>query len=81
MKKYLIFTISFLLLFTLLQISSGLFLTATYTPDFSESLGMSNTLSQEVIFVQSSQIPTLIIAVLSAISAYFILNKVAKRIE
>ncbi|MGE7767425.1 hypothetical protein [Peribacillus sp. NPDC096540] len=79
MKKYLIFIISFLLLFTLLQISTGLFLTAIYTPDFSESLGMGNTLSKEVVFVQNSQMPTLIIAVLSATLAYFILNKVVKK--
>ncbi|RRN70514.1 hypothetical protein EI200_13670 [Peribacillus simplex] len=76
MKKYLFFTISFLLIFMILQVLSGLILTAAYAPDFSGHIG--GTLSNEVIFVQRSEMPLMIIAAISAVSAYFILNKVSK---
>ncbi|MFE3974705.1 MULTISPECIES: hypothetical protein [unclassified Peribacillus] len=78
MKKYLFFTISFLVIFMILQVLSGLILTAAYAPDFSGSGHIGGTLSNEVIFVQRSEMPIMIIAAISAVSAYFILNKVAK---
>ncbi|MGE7185973.1 hypothetical protein ACQKKK_18905 [Peribacillus sp. NPDC006672] len=78
MKKYLFFTISFLLIFMILQVLSGFILTAAYAPDFSGSGHIGGTLSNEVIFGQSSKMPLMIIASISAVSAYFILNKVTK---
>ncbi|MUK90616.1 hypothetical protein GMD78_19855 [Ornithinibacillus sp. L9] len=74
MKKYIIFIISFLILFSLFQVLSGLFLTYVYTPDIAEAWGMGANLSQEVA-IKSSQSPflfTLFLALLSATIAYFI---------
>jgi len=78
MKKYIIFLVNFILLFSLTQILSGMLLTATYTPDISEAWKMSTNLPQEVVFVKSSTIPILIITVLSASLAYLIPNLMKK---
>ncbi|BDG47434.1 MULTISPECIES: hypothetical protein [Parageobacillus] len=72
MKKYMIFLVSFVLLFSLTQMLSGILLTATYNPDLSETRNISANLPQEVVFGESSAVPTLILAVLSATIAYFI---------
>ena len=72
MKKYLIFLSSFLLLFTLLHISAGLLVTATYTPDPTNAWELSHPLTQEVTFGDRSQIPTLLIATLAATLAYLV---------
>ncbi|WP_285768752.1 hypothetical protein [Peribacillus sp. SI8-4] len=74
MKKYLFFMVSFLLLFTVLQVISGLLLTAAYAPDFSGSTptdGFSVMISQ-------TQVPVMIFSALSAVMAYFISNRVMK---
>lgn len=79
MKKYAIFAISFILLFTLFQVLSGMLLTFTYTPDIEEAWNMSANLPQETM-IKSSHNPfllTLFIAFLSASIAYFIPKKIA----
>nr|WP_285890723.1 hypothetical protein [Mesobacillus maritimus] len=71
MKKYVVFILSFVLLYTVFQILSGLLLTALYTPDLSS---INNNTSQEVVFGQTSIIPfsgTLLVATL----AYFLSQK------
>lgn len=79
MKKYIIFSISFIGVFTLLQVVSGLFLTLTYTPDMTGTLSMGTILSQETLIVGSdSVLPALLIAFLSASIAYFIPKKFTK---
>ncbi|GAB3053746.1 hypothetical protein [Virgibacillus ainsalahensis] len=80
MKKYIIFAISFILLFSLFQVLSGMFLTLTYTPDISEAWNRSADLSQEVVIKGSgsSFLLTLSIAFLSATIAYFIPKKITK---
>jgi len=70
LKKYFVFIIRFLLLYTVFQILSGTVLTAFYTPDFSAKTG---SLSQEVVFGEPSSIPLLI-----ATTAYFLAQKVLK---
>ncbi|MFJ7640183.1 MULTISPECIES: hypothetical protein [unclassified Peribacillus] len=77
MKKYAIFILSFLLLFTLLHISAGLLLTATYTPDPTNAQ-LSLPLTQEVTFGDQSQIPTLLIATVAATLAYLVPTKWGK---
>ena len=72
MKKYAIFLSSFMLLFTLLHISAGLLVTATYTPDPTNAWELSHPLTQEVTFGDQSQIPTLLIATLAATLAYLV---------
>ncbi|GCD82773.1 hypothetical protein [Parageobacillus thermoglucosidasius] len=72
MKKYMIFLVSFVLLFSLTQMLSGILLTATYNPDLLETRNISANLSQKVVFGKSSAVPTLILTVLSATIACFI---------
>lgn len=78
MKKYLIFILSFFLLFFILQISSGILLTATYTPEITDAWYKSQSLTQEVAFGEQSQIPTILMAGLAATLAYFVPKKWAK---
>ncbi|MGE8082048.1 hypothetical protein [Peribacillus loiseleuriae] len=72
MKKYLVFIISFILLYTVFQILSGVMLTAFYTPDFS---AIEGNYSQEVGFGKVSSIP-LLVTLLIATLAYFLSQKV-----
>jgi quinol-cytochrome oxidoreductase complex cytochrome b subunit len=61
MKKYLLFAGSFILSYIVLQVVSGLLLTAFYTPEFpSEAAGLPS----QVEFGETNSIP-LIISVLS----------------
>ena len=80
MKKYINFSISFIIAFILLEVVYGLFLTLTYTPDITETWNMGTTLSQETVIVGShkSILPTIFIAFLSAAIAYFIPNKLIR---
>ncbi|GEL78456.1 hypothetical protein [Tenuibacillus multivorans] len=78
MKKYFLFAISFILLFSLFQVLSGMFLTYSYTPDIEEAWNYSANLSQEVV-IKGSYAPfllTLLFAFLSATIAYFISKKI-----
>jgi len=84
MKKYIVFAISFILLFSLFQllfqVLSGTLLTFMYTPDMEEAWNSSANLSQEVVF-KSNHHPfllTLFFAFLSATIAYFIPKKFMK---
>ncbi|MFJ7746329.1 hypothetical protein [Peribacillus sp. NPDC097295] len=79
MKKYLLFILSFLFLFVFLNISAGLLLTATYTPESINARELNQTLSQEVTFGDRSQIPTLLIATMAATLAYLVPKKWAKK--
>lgn len=81
MKKYIIFAISFILLFSLFQVLSGIFLTVAYTPDIEEAWNMSANSSEQVAMKGSSNssfVYTLFIAFLSATIAYFIPKKFTK---
>lgn len=83
MKKYIIFATSFILLFSILQILSGVLLTLMYTPNIQEAWNMGGVLSQEVI-ISSSHSPfltSLLIAFLSATIAYFIPKKLTNNKE
>ena len=80
MKKYIIFAVSFLCAYTLLQILSGMLLTVTYTPNITEAWNESGTLAQETIIGSSSSsvLISLVIALLAASIAYFFANKFRK---
>lgn len=85
MKKYAVFAISFILLFTLFlgvfEVLSGMILTSMYTPNVEEAWSSVANLPQEII-VQSSQSPfllTLIVAFFSATIAYFVPRKVLNK--
>lgn len=67
LKKYLVFLISFVMIYMVFQIVSGLILTASYIPDFSSIEG---NLSKEVVFGMTS-IPLLLILLIATL-AYFL---------
>lgn len=69
-KKYIIFSISFVVIYTLIQFGSGLFLTLTYTPGMTGTGNMGTIISQETFILCT--------AFLSASIAYFIPNKLTK---
>ncbi|MEC5425756.1 hypothetical protein QGM71_20005 [Virgibacillus sp. C22-A2] len=77
MKKYSIFAISFILLFSIFQVLSGMLLTFMYTPDITEAWNANGNLSQEVVIKSSNShfLITLFFAFLSATIAYFIPKK------
>lgn len=71
MKKFFLFLISFIALFTVTQILSGLLLTNLYTPNLSASWSSTTQLPQTAYFGNTTFIPTLILAVFSVVVAYF----------
>lgn len=79
MKKFIIFAVSFSLLFILFQVGSGLLLTLTYTPDFADIANYGN-LPQETTIIgrQTAAISSFFIAFFAAIIAYFIPGKIIK---
>jgi len=71
-KDFIIFLGSFIVLFALFQMVSGLFLTFIYQPDVEEAWNMSANLTSETTLVGSTTTPTIIIAALAAVFAYFV---------
>ncbi|MDX8361293.1 hypothetical protein [Cytobacillus sp. IB215316] len=78
MKNYIIFLGSFFMLFLVIQLLSGLFLTATFKPDLSQALNSVTNVPEEVEFGSFSSISLYIIAMLSAIVAYFVPKLITK---
>ncbi len=79
MKRYITFIVSFILLFLLFQVMSGMLLTLAYTPDVEEAWNATANLAQ-VTVIKSSYHPFLLMflpAILSASLAYFISNKIS----
>ena len=72
MKKYFVFIISFILLYTVFQILSGMILTAFYTPDFSTIEG---NFSQNVVFGEGITSIPLLVTLFIATSVYFLSKK------
>ncbi|MGG0655437.1 hypothetical protein [Rummeliibacillus pycnus] len=71
MKNFMIFIISFIVLFCMTQVLSGFFLTSIYHPNLSESWLTSSYLLQEISFGNTTFLPSIIMAVFSVIIAYF----------
>ncbi len=71
MKKYIIFGISFIILFSAFQILSGYFLTLFYTPDITGAWNQAGNLSSNVVIKGGSFINPLFFAFLAATIAYF----------
>ncbi|MGM0846158.1 MAG: hypothetical protein ACQEUT_14365 [Bacillota bacterium] len=78
MKKFLIFLVSFLVLYFVLQIGSGLVLTALYMPDIEGTWETSTVLSSEVAFGGGFTYFSLIFLLTAALLAAFT-AKVFKR--
>lgn len=73
MRKYVIFSAVFIVAFVIIQIVTGLLLTIAYTPSLETSL----TSEQEIIV--GGHVPIMIIALFSAIIAYFTTEKIFNR--
>jgi len=71
-KNYIIFAISFIVLFSAFQILSGYFLTLFYTPDVTEAWNQAGNSSSSVVIKGSSFFTSLFFAFLVATVAYFI---------
>lgn len=79
MKKYLVFIISFIVMFTVFQVLSGMFLTWIYTPNISSAWSMRTGLSQETVITGSNSFGLpLFTAALAASVAYVTLVKFAR---
>lgn len=78
MKRLFIFVLSFIFVFSLWQIGSGIFLTLFYTPNIQHAWENSANLSSEVILMGGggSIVPSLLGALLAVALAYFIANKI-----
>lgn len=77
MKKFIVFSISFIFLFMFIQIGYGMIQTVAYTPDMESAWIMSDGLSQDVVLKSSSDspIPTIIAALLAAVISLFIVRR------
>ncbi|GAB4075226.1 hypothetical protein GCM10028778_27300 [Barrientosiimonas marina] len=71
MKKFIVFSISFIALFAVFQILSGYFMTLFYTPDMTSAWSQSGSLSSSVTIAGSSSFSPLLLAFLAAGIAYF----------
>jgi len=78
MKRFLVFFGSFIVIFSLFQMLSGMFLTMVYTPDISEAWDSASHLSNEVVIGGNPVWPTSIMALFSAVCAYFLSNATKK---
>lgn len=85
MKKYFLFTSSFVVLFVVVffvaEIVSGLYLTALYTPNIDAAWASRGALAQEAGIVGRTQsfIMPLFIGVIAAIGAYTLTEKLVIR--
>ncbi|MFD4705133.1 hypothetical protein ACFWM3_09705 [Gottfriedia sp. NPDC058432] len=78
MKKILLFSVSFILLFVALNVFLGMLLTVFYQPDIANQWSDISKLPHEVVFVESSSVSPFIITMLSVIIAFVIQNRFAK---
>ncbi|MBY0098434.1 hypothetical protein [Mesobacillus maritimus] len=78
MRSYLLFFISFLALYFIIQFVSGLILTATYKPKFSETGGSSVHLSNEVALGGSLGVPFIALVILATLMAWLVVRMVRK---
>lgn len=80
MKKYILFIVFFIVIFEILQIVSGMFLTMLYTPSNS-ILENSSSMSSHIVFGSTNTIPTLIIALLALAIAFGTTQLLNKKIN
>ncbi|MUV39844.1 hypothetical protein JNUCC1_03728 [Lentibacillus sp. JNUCC-1] len=71
MKKFIVFSISFLVLFGAFQVISGYFMTLFYTSDVPSAWGQSGSLSSSVIIKESPSFSPFLLAFFAATIAYF----------
>lgn len=71
MKKFIVFAVSFLVLFVAFQVTSGYFMTLFYTPDMEAAWNQSESLSSSVVIKGSPTFTPILLAMLAATIAYF----------
>lgn len=71
MKKYIVFSISFITLFVLFQVLSGYLMTLFYTPDMTSAWNQVGGLSSSVVIKGGSSFLPLFLTFLAATIAYF----------
>lgn len=71
MKKYMVFSISFIILFVVFQLLSGYVMTVLYTPDVTTAWNQAGSLSNSVVMKGSTSFLPLLVAFLAATLAYF----------
>lgn len=71
MKKFIMFSISFLVLFVAFQVISSYFMTLFYTPDLVGAWNLSGSLFSSDVIKGSTSFPLILLAMLAAIIAYF----------
>lgn len=71
MKKYIVFSISFITLFVVFQFLSGYLMTLFYTPDMTNAWNQIGSLSNNVVIKGSTSLLPLFLAFLAATMAYF----------
>lgn len=71
MKRYLVFSISFIFLFVAFQVLFGLFLTIIYTPDLTSAWNQVENLSSSIVIKGNSSLFPFLFAFLAATIAYF----------
>lgn len=70
-----IFSVSFIALFFLLQVLSGIVLTATFTPNIEEAWKIAGSSSSQEIIKGSSLSTNVFLALISGIAAFLIAGK------
>lgn len=71
MKRYLVFSMSFILLFMVFQVLFGVFLTFFYTPDLTSAWNQVEHLPSSVVIKGNSSLFPFLFAFLAATAAYF----------
>ncbi|WP_017185770.1 hypothetical protein [Alkalibacillus haloalkaliphilus] len=76
MKKFFLFGVSFVVIFAVFQMLSGMILTWMYTPNVSEAWSMSGSFPQETVIVGNFSLVSLGIILASTVIAYIISSKI-----
>ncbi|GEN45450.1 GNAT family protein [Alkalibacillus haloalkaliphilus] len=76
MKKFFLFGVSFVVIFAVFQMLSGMVLTWMHTPNVSEAWSMSGSLPQETVIVGNFSLVSLGMILASAMIAYIISNRI-----
>lgn len=78
MKKYILFLTSFAVFYGMFQITSGLILTASYTPNFTL---MNTGLSHEVVFGHAGNFPFMSLLLIATLAYFFTQKLTATKLK
>ncbi|MFG3611717.1 hypothetical protein M2M59_07430 [Rummeliibacillus sp. G93] len=78
MRKWIVFLFAFIVLYFVCHFTSGILLTAWYTPNLTEAWQASESLPSNVVFSGPVFFPTFLLAAIAAAGAFFIAAKVKR---